>query len=128
MFVSLKMLLVQIAFYVIGCIPFGIWAAYVVVTAKIIKSYERQAIEGLVNTIMYLLINSTFADRYERIEKYLYLSIICSFASSFYLFCATSKSFRKQFKAACQPILDRLRGYEHAQIRPTTASVIQTGV
>jgi hypothetical protein len=76
MFVSLKMLLVQIVFYVISCIPFGIWAVYVVVTAKMTKSSEKQAIEGLVSTIMYLLINSTFADRYKQIEKYLHLNIL----------------------------------------------------
>jgi hypothetical protein len=58
------MLLVQIAFYLFGSIPFAVWSVYTLTTAATIKSPERMAIEGLVNTIIYLLGNATFASRY----------------------------------------------------------------
>jgi hypothetical protein len=73
---SIQMLLVQIASYVIGCIPFAIWSVYSLMTTTISKSSERMAIEGLVNTVIFLLANSTFGARYSRVYKHLDLSIL----------------------------------------------------
>ncbi len=58
------MLLFQIAFTVVICIPFGIWSVYTLITETVSKNLERKIVERLVNTILYLLINFTFADRY----------------------------------------------------------------
>ncbi len=58
------MLLFQIAFTVVICIPFGIWSVYTLITETVSKNLERNVVERLVNTILYLLVNFIFADRY----------------------------------------------------------------
>ncbi|CAF1076682.1 unnamed protein product [Adineta ricciae] len=98
------LLIIQTTFYVVICIPFGIWTLYASFTTNVRKDSNKIAIERLIQTIMYIIINSTFAN-------------------SFYLFYATSTRFRKQFKIIFRAVFCRAQRSEHNQPLSSTINI-----
>jgi hypothetical protein len=76
----IKMVFIEVMFYVISTLPFSIYLVYNLITSNIIKNKERQQIESFIN--------------------YLFQSFIMYFntALPFYIYISTSPSFRRQCK------------------------------
>jgi len=76
----IKMVFIEVMFYVISTLPFSIYLVYNLITTNLTKTKERQQIESFIN--------------------YLFQSFIMYFntALPFYIYISTSPSFRRQCK------------------------------
>ncbi|CAF2646290.1 unnamed protein product [Rotaria sp. Silwood2] len=85
-----RMLVAEVVVYVLSTIPFPVYSFYSSVTMSINKSVDQQTIEAFINfiaTVFMVYINPS---------------------STFYVYLATSKTFRVEFKAAVKNIWHRV--------------------
>jgi len=78
----IKMVFIEVIFYVISTMPFSIYLIYKMITNNLIKSEERQQIESFINYLTQSFL--------------MYLNT----ALPFYIYILTSKAFRSEFKIA----------------------------
>jgi hypothetical protein len=76
----MKMVLIEVMFYVISTLPFSIYLVYQMITTNYIKSKERKQIESFINYLTQSFL--------------MYLNT----ALPFYIYLATSPSFRRECK------------------------------
>jgi hypothetical protein len=76
----IKMVFIEVMFYVVTTLPFSIYLIYKMITNNLTKSEERQQIESFINYITQSFI--------------MYLNT----ALPFYIYIATSPAFRRQCK------------------------------
>ncbi|CAF3073272.1 unnamed protein product [Rotaria sp. Silwood2] len=85
-----RMLVAEVVVYVLSSLPFTFYSFYSSVTMSINKSSDRQSIEAFIN-----FLSSIFV-------------VYINPSSTFYVYYATSKTFRSEFKAAVKNIWQRI--------------------
>lgn len=75
----LRMILIQLAVYVVTCIPFPVYLMYAAVTVQATKSTVESALDRFFSAIAYMFTN-------------------INFSATFYIYVLTARVFRKDLK------------------------------